>query len=446
MNDSSAAKGGFLGAIAGLIGPAAVMTAGIMGAGSTVSLLTAGCYFEYALLWVVVLSLPVIVVCQDTASRIGLVSGEKGMMRIIAEQTHPVVMVLMVFPLVFTCLTANIGQLGAMTAGTVGLINALAGEGTLDPALSLPVSYSFFVGLSILSILINATGGYQRTEKILSYLLFVVLISFTIVAFRAFLHWEEIQKMIEGLVPRIPEDAVSADGARRSGFVSFAAIFGGGVAATAILSFPYFTNEGGYTRDQARAQFRKHVILLGGVFGFYSCILLIAGGFALYPLEDSAGFEGAAELGQALGILGPFGPILFALGLIICAYTTLIVVAQLGAYFILDCLRMNWRFQKGNIPFLVCFSALILIPAVLGPIWRYPEILKVVISMVINTLVSPFAILLIIWLINKRSFAGELKASPLRNLFLAYSAGVALFTCVKTSLETFEKLRQLGYL
>ena len=434
MNESSTTRGGVLGAIAGLIGPAAVMTAGIMGAGSTVSLLTAGCYFQYALLWVVFLSLPVIVVCQDTASRIGLVSGEKGMMRIIAEQTHPLLMILIVIPLVFTCLTANIGQLGAMSAGAVGLINSLAGQGTIDPDLSVGLSYVFFVGLALLAILINATGGYKRTEKILSYLLFVVLVSFTLVAFRAFLHWNEIVEMVKGLVPRIPENVALEDGTNREGFISFAGIFGGGVAATAILSFPYFTNEGGYTRDKARAQFRKHVILLGGVFGFYSCILLIAGGFALFPLEGSAGFEGAAEVGQALSILGPFGPILFAFGLIICAYTTLIVVAQLGAYFVLDCLGMNWRFEKGNKAFLACFSALILLPALIGPVWNYPPLLKVVISMVVNTLVSPLAILMIIWLINKKSFAGDLKASPLRNLFLAYSAAVAVFTCVRSAI------------
>ena len=71
--------------IIAIIGPAAVMAAGIMGAGSTVSTLAAGCWFGYALLWAVFFSLPAIVVCQDTASRIGAVSGQKGMMRLIAD-------------------------------------------------------------------------------------------------------------------------------------------------------------------------------------------------------------------------------------------------------------------------------------------------------------------------------------------------------------------------
>lgn len=429
--------------LAALVGPAAVMTAGIMGAGSTVSLVTAGCYFEYSLLWVVLASLPVIVVCQDAASRIGLLSGEKGMMRIISDQIHPGVMWFMVLPLLFTCITANIGQLGAMTAGASSLINQAAGREVIPATLSVAGRYAFFVSLAVLCILINATGGYKRTEKILSYLLFVVLVSFALVAFRAFLDLDEVLKMTEGLIPSIPEDVVSPSGAVRKGFVSFAAIFGGGVAATAILSFPYFTTEGGYTSEGVKSQFRKHVILLGGVFGFYSCILLIAGGYALHPLEGSADFEGAGQMGQALAVLGSVGPVLFAVGLIICAYTTLIVVAQLAAYFVLDALGRNWRFEKENLPFRAVFALFILLPAILGPQWNFPELLKVVISMVVNTLVAPFAIILITYLINKKDFAGNLRASPIRNLFLFYSIAVAVFTCIRSAVGSYEALKNL---
>jgi len=423
-----------------IVGPAAVMTAGIMGAGSTVSLLTAGCYFRYSLLWAVLLSLPVIVVCQDTASRIGAVAEGKGMMRIIADQVGVPVMWLIVFPLLFTCITANIGQLGAMTAATIGLINSIAGPEVVDPIPSKQLEYTFYVGLALVCLALNATGGYKRTEKILSYLLFLVLICFFVVAVRAFFHLSEIEAMLAGLVPKIPEDVAVEGADPRKGFVSFAAIIGGGVAATAILSFPYFTTEGGYNLENVRGQFKKHVLLLGAVFGFYSCILLIAGGYALHPLEGSSGFATARELGQALSVLGPAGPILFSIGLLICAYTTLIVVAQLAAYFVLDCLGMDWRFRKGNYTFMGVFAAFVLGPAMIGPIWAMPPLLKVVISMVVNSLVAPFAIVLIVILINKRAFAGELKASPVRNVFLAYSVCVAGFTCYRAAVGFLEYL------
>ena len=414
--------------ILSLVGPAAIMTAGIMGAGSTVSLLAAGCYFKYALLWAIFLSLPVIVVCQDTASRIGAVANGKGMMRIIAEQSSPFVMWLIVIPVLFTCITANIGQLGAMAAAVANLINMFAGKQLIADKPPLAVEGALFVSLAVIALCINATGGYKRIEKVISTLLFCILLCFLVVAVQAFCHLGEIQLMLKGLVPKLPADIPVPGGGTRSAFLTFSSIIGGGVAATAILSFPYFTTEGGYTMGNIRAQFRKHVLLLGGVFGLYSCILLISGGYALNGLPDSAGFQNARQIGRALSVLGPAGPFFFSIGLMFCAFATLTVVAQLAAYFVLDCLGKDWRFQKGNKAYLSVFIAFILVPALIGAFWTYPTLLKVVISMVVNCLVSPLAILLILILINRASVAGELKASPLRNLFLIYSVCVVLFT------------------
>ena len=164
------------------------------------------------------------------------------------------------------------------------------------------------------------------------------------------------------------------------------------------------------------------------VSGIYSCILLISGGYALNGLPDSARYENATQIGRALSVLGPAGPFFFSIGLLICAYTTLIVVAQLSAYFILDCLGKDWRFQKRNTAYLIILTLFVLLPALMGSFWTYPALLKVVISMVVNCLVSPLAIVLVVFLINRRTLAGEFKASPLRNLFLFYSIGVVLFT------------------
>jgi len=184
--------------------------------------------------------------------------------------------------------------------------------------------------------------------------------------------------------------------------------------------------------ENIRAQFRKHVLLLGVVFGLYSCILLVSGGFALNGLEGSAGFDDAKQMGMALGgILGVAGPVCFSIGLFICAFTTLTVVAQLGSYFILDCLGRNWRFEKANRVFLIPFVFFVIAPAIITVFWDFPSLLKVVISMVFNCLVAPLAVILIFFLINRRQLAGELKASPLRNLLLVYSMAVVLFTSVR---------------
>ena len=72
-----------------LVGPAAVMAAGTMGAGAIASFLLAGAWFRYELLWVILFMVPVFVVSADSASRIGALNPESGMFTLIRERMSP---------------------------------------------------------------------------------------------------------------------------------------------------------------------------------------------------------------------------------------------------------------------------------------------------------------------------------------------------------------------
>ena len=417
-----------------LMGPAIIMTAGIMGAGSTVSLLSAGCYFKYALLWAAVLSLPAVIVAQDTAARFGAAGGI-GTMQLIDRETFIGLKWVILIPALLAAILANIGQLGAMSAAVVNFINLAAGKTLISTSPSTMVNMLLYFPLAIFAILISAFGGYKRIEKLFAYLLVIVLVSFLIVAVQAFLHYQEIILMFKGLVPNLPPDLVgqTAEGetVRRSSVIFFAAIIGGGIAVTAILSYPYFMTEGGYDKSNVKQVFKKHLMTYGLLFGVYSVILLVAGGFALHGQSGFAGFQGPQTMGMALqSVLGPVGTIFFSIGLCICGFTTLTVLAQLCSYFILDALGKEWRFTKENKWFLVPYLSFIIIPAFIGSFWHYPNMLKVVIGMVFNSIVTPTSFILILYLVNKKSLMGDLKASVSRNIFLVYALALTLFTGV----------------
>jgi manganese transport protein len=417
-----------------LVGPAIVMTAGIMGAGSTVSLVSSGCYFKYELLWAVVLSLPAVVVAQDTAARFGAAGGI-GTMQLIDRETFIGLKWIILIPALLGAILANIGQLGAMAAAAVNFINLAAGKTLISTSPTTFENMLLYIPLAIFAILIGAFGGYKRIEKLFAYLLVIVLISFLIVAIQAFLHYREIILMLKGLLPNLPPDLVgqTAEGetVRRSSIIFFAAIIGGGLAMTAILSYPYFMAEGGYDRSNVKQAFNKHLMTYGVLFGVYSVILLVAGGFALNGQPGFAGFQGARTIGMALqSALGPVGTVFFSIGLFICGFTTLTVLAQLCSYFILDAIGKDWRFTKENKWFLIPFLSFIIIPALIGSFWHYPNILKVVIGMVFNSIITPTTIILLLYLANKKSLMGDLKASVTRNIFLVYTMALILFTCI----------------
>ena len=65
--------------LGGLAGPAAVVAAGSMGAGSVAALILAGAWFGYELLWIVPLMLPLFVAAVDSSSRLGSVNRGQGL-------------------------------------------------------------------------------------------------------------------------------------------------------------------------------------------------------------------------------------------------------------------------------------------------------------------------------------------------------------------------------
>ena len=161
-----------------VIGPAAVMTAGVMGAGSTTSLVLSGSYFGYNLLWVAVYTLPILIIAQDSASRIGVVSGNKGMFQIMDEQIHPYLKWLFLFPIIILGFVANMGQTKIMVSSILTIM------GNYNPEM-----VSIIPATIIVVILVTASvifGGYKSIEKIMTGVLFFMAISFLIVSIKGF--------------------------------------------------------------------------------------------------------------------------------------------------------------------------------------------------------------------------------------------------------------------
>ncbi len=175
--------------IAAIVGPAAVMTAGIMGAGSTSSLVLAGAWFRYDLLWIAIVTLPAVVVCLDSGARVGILSGGKGMLSVIRDEIHPGVTWFVLVVMVLFNVFVNMGQMSVMTSSFMSIF------GFYPPGSSVSAGYArdyklcevalsvVFAG-GILWLLLS--GGYQRAQKVMTGLLFFVFCCFLIVAIRGF--------------------------------------------------------------------------------------------------------------------------------------------------------------------------------------------------------------------------------------------------------------------
>ena len=407
-----------------IVGPAAVMAAGTMEAGATSSLILAGAWFRYDLIWVAVLVLPLFVIAVDSASRIGLVNRERGMFSLIREKVHPGVAWLILAINIPLHLFIAMGQMSVMTAAFLsmfGLSPPGSSIGSID-------GDSYRVAETILSLMIAGmivwmltSEGYQRMQKIMTGFMVLMFVCFFIVAVRGF---QEIGAIVSGFAPSIPPDLpVPGRDAVRSTGISIIAIIGSVLAPAALLGIPYMSSDNARGSVDFRMEFKRSLINLGFIYGGYSLLVIIAGGFALYPLINHAEIETIYEAGNILVRAFPeglsfLGPLIFSIGIFFAALTTFIVVVEVISYFCLDMFRYPWHHAKENKKFKKLIIVSVVLPAVLAPFWTFPALLKIVLLMGVNTIVIPLVFAALIILVNKKDVMGVHTAGPARNSVL----------------------------
>ncbi len=415
-----------------LVGPAAVIAAGTMGAGAVASLILAGAWFRYELLWVVLFMLPLFVIAVDSSSRIGSVNRGEGMMSIVRRRIHPSVAWFFLAINVPIHILVAMGQFSVMTSAFLSLfgmhppvIGATAEQ--LGTYRNFEMATS--VGLGALVLWLVLSQGYDRMQRAMTLMMVLMFFCFLLIALRSF---SDIGAILAGFIPRIPADLpVPGTDTMRLSTGSIIAIVGSAIAPGALLAIPYLSSDSGSDASSLNRDLRKSVLNLGVIFGAYAMFILIAGGFALYPLENHASIETVNAAGQVLTFAFPpaiafLGPPIFTLGLFIAALTTLVICVQVVIYLTLDMLGQDWTYSADNKLFRRLLIAVTLLAAVLAPVWTFPAMLKVILLMGVNVLIIPMVLLAMIWLLNRKDVMGEHTAGFWRNLILVMCLLVAI--------------------
>jgi len=419
-----------------LVGPAAVIAAGTMGAGAVASLILAGAWFRYDLLWVVPFMLPLFIVAVDSSGRIGSVNRGEGMLSIVRRHIHPSVAWILLLINVPIHLLVGMGQFSIMTSALLSLFGMHppelgAAQAQIDRYFLTEVVASLALACLVLWLVLS--HGYDRMQKAMTVLMVAMFICFLLIALRSF---GEAGDILAGFIPQIPPDlpAPGRDTVRLS-ISSIIAIVGSAIAPGALLTIPYLSSDASTGTLTLKQDLRKYIINLGVIFGGYSIFLLIAGGYALYPLPNHADIETVHEAGQVLTKAFPesisfVGPLIFALGLFIAAMTTLVICVQVIIYLSLDMFNKPWTFSTDNRAFRRLMVLVTLAAGALAPVWSFPAMLKVVLLMGLNVLVIPLVLATMIYLLNRRAVMGEYTASPTRNALLVLCLIVSLVLAV----------------
>ena len=414
----------FINLFKSIIGPTAVMAAGTMGAGAIASFILAGAWFRYELLWVLLIMLPVFVVAIDSSSRIGALNHEQGMFSLICQHVHPGFAWLLLAVNIPVHVLIIMGQMSVMTSSVLSLFGFYPPETNATAQ-----SIQAYLWTEVLLSLVCASGilwlilsqGYARMQKAMSLLMVLMFVCFFIVALRGF---SEIVDIIKGFIPSIPADLPVPDtGGLRLTNTSMIAIVGSALAPAALLGMPYLSTDANADASTLKQDFHKSLLNLGLIFGCYASFVIIAGGYALYPLKNHAQIDTVHEASKVMVHAFPesiagIGPLIFSLGVFMAAMTTMIVAAQFCTYFCLDMFKQSWRFSSDNKLYHYLLASFLMIPALLTPFWSFPALLKVVLLMGVNVIVIPLVFIIILYMLNQTKVIKNHKAEWWRNFII----------------------------
>lgn len=404
-----------------------------MGAGSVATIILAGAWFQYSLLWVLPLMLPLFVVSVETSSRIGTINRGQGMLSIVRQHLHPAVAWILLIINVPVHILVAMSQLSVMTSAILSLVGLDSPNGMVTggrAAGSAVIEVVTSISLAGLVAWLVLSRGYKRMQKVMTGLMVAMFLCFLLIALRSF---GELGEIVRGFAPMIPEDlVVPGQDKVRITTSTIVAIVGSTIAPGALLAIPYLSSDGAVGKPSLKGNLRRFIINLGVIFGAYSMFILIAGGYALYPLANHAEIETVQDAGQVLtqalpSSLNFVGPTIFTLGLFIAALTTMVICVQLVIYLSLDIFRKPWSFSQDNPMFGRLVMVVTLLVGVLAPLWNFPAMLKVILMMSVNVLVVPLVIITLIYLVNRRAVMSQNTAGAWRNVLLVLCLLLAIF-------------------
>ncbi|MFB6136416.1 MAG: divalent metal cation transporter [Halobacteriaceae archaeon] len=366
------------------MGPSWVAGAIAAGPATMASLVTAGASFDYALLWVVVLSAVAGALAQYLAMRLGLLT-ERGIVGVVEDHLGELWAWVLVADVV---LASGVAQLVIMN--TLASVSATV---TGAPAWAWGVVWALVLAVGL------AGRGYRFLEAAAKLLVTGVVVAFVA---SLFVVPVDVGAAASGLVPSLPTDSA----------LVAAGILGGAVHITLVTMHSYTMRARGWTeRDYGLATFDVGASMLVA-FGVYSLAIFLVAASVLTDPDLST--VGAA---QALGpLVGENAKWLFLLGLGGAAVSTLGGNTIVPPFVLAD--KLGWETTVEDARYRALLAAVALLSAP-GAAIGGRVIGQLVLVLALGTVGTPFALAVVLYLLNS-------SAVPRPNSALANLGGLAL--------------------
>ena len=373
------------------LGPTWLAGAIAAGPASMASLLSGGASFGYTLLWVVIISAVFGALAQYLATKLALAT-EEGLVETVERRLGRKWAWLLVADVV---LVAGFAQLIIMktVASVSGLLTPVGAQ-------VWAVAWALLLAIGL------AGGGYRVAELGAKMVVTTVVIAFVASLFVIPI---DTGAAAGGLMPTIPA----------GGAIAVAGILGGAVHITIITMQTYTVKTRGWThKDADIARFDIGVSMIAA-FGIFSISTFLVAAGALFANIDGQGLQAIGAAKALEPIAGPFAQRLFLLGLLGAAVSTLGGNTLVPPYVIAD--KLGWATDVSDRRYRALLAGTALVSGV-GAFIPGAFLGQLVLVLAVGTVGTPFALALVLVLLNDPETAGEAPNVAL-NL-----CGVTVFT------------------
>lgn len=369
-----------------LIGPAFVAGAWQFGPGNLTTAVQAGSGYQYALVWVIVVSTILMIFLTDMSVRLGIRS-PVSLITAIKNQLGGWVGVLAGVGVFLITLCFSVGN--AVGSG-LGLSMLLGGS---------PIMWTVICSVAVAGILF-ARNVYRFIEKLLIVMVALMAIAFVASAFIANPDWVAAG---EGLIPQIPGGA----------WLLIIALVGTNFSVNAAFYTSYGTRE----RGRTAADYRDVTVVdtIPGIVapGIMTALVIVVAAAVLGETgQQATTIVQLASIFEPLA--GPIGSTLFALGFFGAAFSSMIANATAGGTMLSDGIGRGSSSSSRSARLIS--GAILAFGVVITLVFQSSPIQVIVIAQALTIFVAPVLALLIIVMANNRDLMGDLRNRWWQNL------------------------------
>jgi Mn2+/Fe2+ NRAMP family transporter len=364
------------------LGPGLIAANAGNDAGGIATYSSVGAKYGYDLLWMMVLITISLIVVQEMAARMGVVTG-KGLAELIREQYG-------VRWSAFATVSVLVANIGICISEFVG-IGAALGLAHVPKYVSVPIA-------ALLVWLLLVRGSYKLAERIF-VLMTIPFFAYPIAAILAKPHWSDVGKAV-----------VAPHFQLNSGYLFlFIATAGTTITPFMQLYVQSAVVERGVGPDELNAE--RVEVTTGSIFAnLVASFIIIATGATLF-VHGHHTVRDAADAARALEpFAGRYAEVLFAIGLLGAGLLAAAILPVTAAYVIAE----TFGFEKGisrrpsDAPvFVGVITALIAIGTVVALIPGIPVIKLLVAVQVVNGILLPVTLFFVWRLASNRRLMGE---------------------------------------